>query len=149
MNKGWMVIPVLTILINCAPRRTVEKTETSTPVPRDTLVEPTPPSSNQEPVIIFEDEVPAINEQQSEQPEVSATKGLFRVQVFATVDKSKAEAIMDAIKEKENIPVFIEQEEGLYKVRVGEFKTRVEAEGFRNYIRTRGYPDAFVVEMKH
>lgn len=147
MKKEWMVISIITILINCAPRRTVEKTETTPPVPQDTLVEPSPITSP-EPVIIFEEDVPLVGEQ-SEQQQITETKGLFRVQVFATVDKSKAQAIMDALRERENISVYIDEEEGLYKVRVGDFKTRIQAEGFRNYIRTRGYPDAFVVEMKH
>lgn len=147
MKKEWMVISIITILINCAPRRTVEKKETATPVPQDTLVEPTPFTSP-EPVIIFEEDVPLVGEQ-SEQQQITKVKGLFRVQVFATVDKSKAEAIMAALREKEDIPVYIDEEEGLYKVRVGDFKTRIQAEGFKNYIRTRGYPDAFVVEMKH
>jgi len=72
----------------------------------------------------------------------------FRVQIFASsqIDiarKEKANA-ENAIKR----PVFMASEQSLYKLYVGEFKTRAEAEAVLPEIKKLGYKDAWVKQAQ-
>ncbi len=75
----------------------------------------------------------------------------FRVQLFATnfiekatLEKKEAEYLFA----EDSIAVYIEFDSPMYKVRIGDCKTRDEAERYRRLARKKGYPTAFIVKTK-
>lgn len=72
----------------------------------------------------------------------------YRVQIFATLKKEKAQYIADQARKVLSKPVYVEYVPPFYKVRVGDFRNREDAEEYRDYLRANGYPDAFVVETE-
>lgn len=75
----------------------------------------------------------------------------FRVQLFATKDYENA---LVARKEAEFVfaeygyNVYVEFDAPYYKVRVGDCKSREEAEALRELARKNGYPSAWIVKTK-
>ena len=71
----------------------------------------------------------------------------FFVQVFALRDKDSAERVMKTLTDK-GLRVRLEREAegggGLYKIRVGGFETREEAEAMAVRLQKEGYPGAWV-----
>ncbi|MDI6851451.1 MAG: SPOR domain-containing protein [bacterium] len=128
---------------SCAVRKTAEgervitiepttKADTIKPVVVDTAIKVTPgPIVTQKPVKLAQG---------------------WRVQIFAFADRSKAELAYQDAKLRLNVPVYLEYIPGIdnvpYKIRVGNFLTREEAERFRDFLRENGYPDAFLVETQ-
>ncbi len=160
------VLAVLAVAIlglsACAPRRTTRPPE-ETPPPAQAQPAPaqagelqeTPPlEQRSEPVIIFEEEPtpPTPPAQEETSPAPAATEAtripVFRVQVFAASSREGAEVIAQELREIQQEPVVIVEEGGLYKVQVGAFSSRLLAEGYRDFLRTKGYPDAFIVQVK-
>ncbi len=75
----------------------------------------------------------------------------FRIQVISTKDlENAARAKAIAIEQFEDLEVkfYLEFDSPYYKVRIGDFKTRGEAESSREIIRSRGYPKAWIVKTK-
>jgi len=72
----------------------------------------------------------------------------YRVQIFATLKKENAQRVANKAKKVLSKPVYIEYIPPFYKVRVGDFKNRQDAEEYKEYLRANGYPDAFVVETE-
>ena len=73
----------------------------------------------------------------------------FRVQIYSTSGQNSLNAV-NTIKSKFNtaypkIEAYISFVEPNFKVRVGNFRTRMEARGFLNEIKAQ-YPDSFVVK---
>ncbi|MGB9589262.1 MAG: SPOR domain-containing protein, partial [Candidatus Hydrothermia bacterium] len=67
----------------------------------------------------------------------------YRVQVFATIYKDKAEKIRDEVQEKVTYPVYVEEIPPFYKIRIGDFQKREEAEQFLTTVqKSLGYADA-------
>lgn len=71
----------------------------------------------------------------------------FRAQVFATADREIAENAARVATERLGLPSYVELNGGVYKVRVGDFATRPEADEALAAIR-RQYTDAWVVPSK-
>jgi hypothetical protein len=75
----------------------------------------------------------------------------FRVQIFfdsGNFSQQKAMEIIEKFHERyEDIPAYISWKAPNYRVRVGDFRTRLEAEGFLARIKYR-YPSAFVIPSK-
>lgn len=75
----------------------------------------------------------------------------FRVQLFATQDIEKA-----TLEKKEaefsfaedQVPVYIEFDSPMYKVRIGDCTTRDEAEQLRELARRKGYSTSWIVKTK-
>jgi hypothetical protein len=90
--------------------------------------------------------VPAV----SAAPERGAVVGetRFRIQILASsqVDMARREKVNAESVIKQ--PVFMASEQSLYKLYVGDFKTRAEAEAALPEIRKLGYKDAWVVSAK-
>ncbi|MDR2692956.1 MAG: SPOR domain-containing protein [Chitinispirillales bacterium] len=83
-------------------------------------------------------------------PERGAAAGepRFRIQILASsqVDMARREKV-----NAENVmkqPVFMASDQSLYKLYVGDFKTRAEAEAALPEVRKLGYRDAWVVGVK-
>ena len=82
------------------------------------------------------------------QPESDATSG-FRVQIFSSSTRGSAEnAQMQARVQLARDDVFIDFESPYFKVRVGNFQTRNNAEKLLEEVREKGYETAFIVQTK-
>ncbi len=73
----------------------------------------------------------------------------YRVQICAVTDEQKArviqqEAILNFIDEN----VYLKYDAPYYKVRIGDFLTRRDAEQFKKIVISRGFNDAWVVRTK-
>lgn len=70
---------------------------------------------------------------------------VFRVQVFATASETAAQDAKRSAEARLGLVVYLAQEAGLFKVRVGDATTRVEAEKIRRRCQEVGYTDAWIV----
>jgi len=71
----------------------------------------------------------------------------YRVQVFATIYKDKAERIRSEVQAQVEYRVYIEEIPPFYKIRIGDFQKREEAERFLVTVqKSLNYPDAFIAE---
>ena len=71
----------------------------------------------------------------------------YRVQIFATIYKDKADKIRAEVQQKVEYPVYVEEIAPFYKVRIGDFQKREDAEQFLAVVqKSLGYSDAFVAE---
>jgi hypothetical protein len=81
-------------------------------------------------------------------PDADTGAPRFRIQILASsqIDMARREKV-----NAENVmkqPVFMASEQSLYKLYVGDFKTRAEAEAALPNVRKLGYKDAWVVTAK-
>ena len=75
----------------------------------------------------------------------------FRIQLISTKDlesATKAKLIAEEQFSDLQINFYLEFDSPYYKVRVGDFKSRDDAESIREVIRSRGYPKAWIVKTK-
>ena len=72
----------------------------------------------------------------------------FRVQVFATQDRGKADILQKelALKFKENIYIIFEAPN--YKLRIGDFLDRDKAEVLRRELSASNYPSSWILRTK-
>ncbi len=91
----------------------------------------------------------------SDKPETSGSissekpSGKYTIQVFATYSMGKAGEISDKVKSKlPGAKTFVAKEGGTYKVRVGSYGDRKEADKQRDKLRTLGFNDAWVVTLE-
>jgi len=72
----------------------------------------------------------------------------FRIQILAS---SQADMVRRAKSDAETatgLPVFMASEQSLYKLYVGDYKTKAEADAALPEIKSKGYADAWVVNVK-
>lgn len=70
----------------------------------------------------------------------------WRVQVFASRDRSQAEAFVGRLEGRmDGAPVYVEHADSWFKVRVGDFPDREAAERLRSRLVDRGFDDAWTV----
>ncbi len=69
----------------------------------------------------------------------------FRVQVFATGDRHRAEQFKTEVEMRLNEPAYVELVDEIYKVRVGDCRSREEADRLRLKCQAKGYKDAWIV----
>jgi len=81
------------------------------------------------------------------QSEVVSTKpeGAYRIQVLATSDELRAKEVVFNLKNQFNGNAFYELSGSVFKVFIGYFETRPEADDFLANVRSGGYPDAWLV----
>jgi cell division septation protein DedD len=78
-------------------------------------------------------------------PEAPAAYGIgYRVQIFASNDRSAAESLKRKAESETAMPVYVEYEGGYYKVRVGDFESRDAAAAARARL-SELYPDCWIV----
>ena len=70
----------------------------------------------------------------------------YRVQVFASADRERAEAIAAEARSRFGEPVYVEFDPPLYKVRVGDCITRHEADTLKDRANAQGYEGSWVAE---
>jgi cell division protein FtsN len=68
----------------------------------------------------------------------------YRVQIFASGERAAAESLKIKAAGETSLPVYIEYEDGYYKVRVGDFGSRDEAAEARARL-SEIYPDCWLV----
>jgi len=72
----------------------------------------------------------------------------YRVQIFSSGNISRANEVhLDALA-KFGRQVYIEYSAPLYKVRVGNCLSRIEADALQQEVASEGYPDAWVVQTQ-
>jgi hypothetical protein len=69
----------------------------------------------------------------------------FRVQVFATGSRESAESFEMDVETRLGVATYLERIDGIYKVRVGDCRSRQQAEDLRQRCRDAGYKDAWIV----
>lgn len=74
----------------------------------------------------------------------------YRVQIAAVLDRERAEALQKNIQRQLQTLTYVYYDEDthLYKIQAGNTRTSAEAEKLRDNIRTRGYPEAYVVRTQ-
>jgi len=78
-------------------------------------------------------------------PEPPTTVDGFRVQLFASVSRDTAENARKAAEERLGMRAYVDLVEGMYKVRVGDCRTREQAETVLRRCQERYYQDAWIV----
>ncbi len=97
---------------------------------------PTPTRASQEEII---------TKQVSDSALTEANEIKFKIQVMATYDKLKAQQMELELEDQFSEDAFYEKTGDIYKIFIGKFKSRADAEIFLNKIRENGYPDAWLV----
>ena len=69
----------------------------------------------------------------------------YSVQITAAGVEATAQRLVETITAETDAPVFIDQEGSYWKVRVGAFATREEADGLLNQMQEMGFTDAWIV----
>ncbi|WP_394759836.1 SPOR domain-containing protein [Flavobacterium sp.] len=69
----------------------------------------------------------------------------YKIQIFTGDSETSKKALTDFRKENKNIDATIVFNTPIYKVWVGNFKTRIEAENKLNALKKK-YPNAFLVK---
>ena len=93
------------------------------------------------------DNDPMINTGKSLDSSITEIEG-FRVQVFATQDRNRADELQDELKIKFNEKIYIIFEAPNYKLRVGDFLDRDDAELMRMKLVSSDFPSAWIVRTK-
>jgi len=102
-------------------------------------------------VALADSDLPTLEVTAAAAPVPDAPKGVarFRIQILASssVDVVRQEKL-NAERATE-LPVFMTSEQSLYKLYVGDFKTKADAEAALPAVRKKGYGDAWVVTVKN
>ncbi len=72
----------------------------------------------------------------------------WRVQVMSLADRGAAERGAERVKKALDLPVYVEEVGGAFKVRVGDFPTKGEADAARKRVVEAGFPGAFPVKTR-
>jgi len=106
----------------------------------------------QQPTVVIEEEpkveqpkLEVIEETPSQNTTTQNVVSEYKVQIFATYDEAKAYKVRDEAKAKFTEDVYVEYIPPYYKVRIGHFKLKEEADRFRDIVKEKGYSDAFTV----
>ncbi len=142
--KGFVYFSLIVLLLGCVKqvKPTIDTTEPVF-IEEDT--------TTYTPVEIVKDTVPRITEVQPVQPEppkIEIPQYVYRIQVGAFSVADNANRLKEEISQKVNVTVLVKYEGGFYKVRVGEFYTRDDAENFLNKLRNLGYTGIIREEKK-
>jgi len=76
---------------------------------------------------------------------VTTNTNEYKVQIFATYDEAKAIKVGDEAKPKFISEVYVEYVAPYYKVRIGHFTNKNDADKLRDEAKEKGYNDAFTV----
>jgi hypothetical protein len=69
----------------------------------------------------------------------------FRIQIFSTPHIDEAAVMQGSVRQIVDDSVYVVYDPPVYKVRVGDFVTRLEANQSLSYLLDRGFPDAWIV----
>jgi len=86
----------------------------------------------------------AVQEKAIEEPAKALYGIVYRVQVFASSDRAAAEKVKQRIAAETGMRAYFEYEDGLYKVRAGDFPERKDAAEARSKLVAK-YPGSWIV----
>lgn len=72
----------------------------------------------------------------------------FRIQVYASSSREKAESYANSMRELFVEPIFVEEESELWKVQIGRFTLKNEAYQFVERVKSQGLENAWVVKKQ-
>lgn len=72
----------------------------------------------------------------------------YVVQIGAFVNPGNFENFLQQAKQTLGNEVYFEQSSNLYKIRVGNYGNRAEAIKYLEFVKSKGYLDAFIVNVK-
>lgn len=72
----------------------------------------------------------------------------YRIQLFATKDYYEAIAQRDDAVKKFTEEVYLDFEPPYYKVRIGNFTDKTAADEIKEFAKSAGYPDAWVIQTR-
>ena len=101
----------------------------------------------QESIEVSEAEAPPVDSTRAPAVADSTVEG-FRIQVFASSDREVAENARVVATQRLRLPGYLDLEAGVYKVRVGDFVTRAQADKALATVRASDYADAWIVPSK-
>ena len=93
------------------------------------------------------DNDPMLNIDKSLDSNITEIEG-FRVQVFATQDRNRADQLQEELMIKFNEKIYIIFEAPNYKLRVGDFLDRDDAELMRMKLVSSDFPSSWIVRTK-
>ena len=138
MKRIAIIVSIFFIIMGCQPRQTIK-----TVSPEEEFLTQS----------VITDSITVIREQldqiqpKTEQHITSHTIYGYRVQIFASWSNENAERIANEARMKfPEQKIYVEYIPPLYRVRVGDCKTRAEAESLRDMAKSSGYSDAFIVQ---
>ena len=81
-------------------------------------------------------------------PPVSAAEPIqgYRVQLYSFTSRELAEAALDQVKQtlaEWSYGVYLQEESGSFKIRVGDFEDKADADILRDWFRRKGFVDAW------
>ncbi|HES59826.1 MAG TPA: SPOR domain-containing protein [Caldithrix sp.] len=100
---------------------------------------PPPPVSEQQP------KPEAVTNQITDSTTAQPVQTKFKIQIMVTADELKAQQLQLDLENKFSIDTYYEQAGNIYKVFIGRFQTRADAEVLLKNVRENGYPDAWLV----
>ncbi len=107
-----------------------------------------PPDYSGDPFADFPDvtgvSIPSGQDQQDVGEEEVLSGTHFTVQISAATSESDARSLAESVDAQTTLPVFVDQEGGYWKVRVGAFPARQDAVDFIQTMVNMGFPDAWV-----
>ena len=105
-----------------------------------TVLPPPPPPMPEE-----EAEQVVISNQSGDSVAAQASGTKFKIQVMATSDELKAQQMELDLESRFAVDAFYEKSGTMYKVFIGRFQTRTDADVLLKQVRENGYPDAWLV----
>jgi len=99
-------------------------------------------------IALAAEDIPALELSGGSAPAPQSGEMRFRVQILASsqIDMVRREKV--SAEAAISHPVFMASEQSLYKLYVGDFKTKAEAEAILPEVKSKGYQDAWVVSTK-
>ncbi len=73
----------------------------------------------------------------------------YRVQLYSFTSRESAEAALQQVERtlaEWSYGIYVDEESNSFKVRVGDFKEKADADILRDWLRTRGFVDAWTAE---
>ena len=113
----------------------------SSDVDSNITIPPLPPS----PVTEEEPQQDIITNQSNDSAAAQTVGAKFKIQVMATSDELKAQQMELDLESQFQSDVFYEKSGNIYKVFIGKFQSRADAEVLLKQVRENGYPDAWLV----
>jgi hypothetical protein len=113
----------------------------SSDVDSNITIPPLPPS----PVTEEEPQQEIITNQSNDSAAAQTVGAKFKIQVMATSDELKAQQMELDLESQFQSDVFYEKSGNIYKVFIGKFQSRADAEVLLKQVRENGYPDAWLV----
>ncbi len=141
-----IVVPAETLAVPVLPPPGTVIEETPIVVPPVLPVEPVVNIVPAETTVTYTPPTPVVPITPATPPALPPSTYGFRVQIFASSSRENAERIANNAKATFSQGLYVEAEDNLFKVRIGDFITREDATQLKAKAAQLGFRGAFVVE---